>query len=570
MSVKTDLIIPLLLLAPLACGDDSTETGASAGETSSSTGVAASGSSSTSGGASETDSTAGPGGTGSMSETGGSTTETTMDVTAGGVCGDGTVDAGEECDEGDDNGPGGACLDGCVVNVCGDDDKGPGEECDDGGSNHNNGVCKEDCTLNVCGDGFDGPDEGCDDGNDVDDDACTNACAVQTCGNGVLDPGEECDDGNDVDEDACTNTCVPPPSPCGTQDFEATLEISPVDVIFVIDNSGSMGQEIKGVQDNINVNFANIIKQSGLDYRVIMVSQHGAWNGPESICIEEPLSGIQAGGCDNPPNQPVNNPPIFYHYSTPIGSHNAWCKLIEHFPLDAQDEFGQTGYLQWLRDDSIKTFIGISDDGINCSYSGHDFDDNDNVNDGVSEAMEFDAALLGLSEEQFGTAEDRRYSYYSIVGVDYNDPPDAPYTPDDPILTADCPSAADPGTGHQALSVQTNALRFPLCDTTSYDVVFQAIAQGVIEGSSVACEFPVPVPPDEQELDLSSIEIFYTPMGMGDAVPFEQVPGPEECGPDKFYILGDTVFLCPEACDLVQGDFDAQIDLEYQCLPDIG
>ncbi|MCA9693175.1 MAG: hypothetical protein R3A51_03090 [Nannocystaceae bacterium] len=549
-----------LCASALACGDDGRETGSS-DSGSESLGSETTDASTTTDGTSSTDATAGPGGSDSETMTGNTTS---VDTTTPGVCGDGSIDEGEECDDGD-NGPGQACLEGCVANVCGDGDKGPGEGCDDGPANNDSGVCKSDCTLNVCGDGHKGPAEGCDDGNNVDDDECTNSCSVKTCGNGVLDPDEECDDGNDIDEDACTNTCVFPPSPCGTQEMEATLEISPVDVIISIDNSGSMGNEIQGVQDNINVNFASIIEKSGLDYRVIMVTRHGNI-GAESVCIEAPLSGIPEGGCNSPPSQPVANPPIFYHYSEEISSHNMWCKLLETYPQSNPDEFGQAGWSQWLRKESLKTFIAISDDGIDCGP----YDDNDNVNDGLADAAQMDADLLALDPQQFGTVDDRRYSYYSIVGMAYNNPPDLPYAPMDPVITGQCPTAADPGTGHQGLSVHTNALRFPLCDTSSYDVVFQAIAQGVITGSSVACEFPVPTPPDEEEIDLSSVVVKYQMGGMGDPVIFDQVAGPDECGPNKFYILGDTIYLCPEACTLVQDDFDAALGVEFACLPDIG
>src|SRR4051812_6504961 len=99
-----------------------------------------------------------------------------------------------------------------------------------------------------------------------------------------------------------------PDSACATQSATATLSKKPVDVIVVIDNSGSMTQEIVGVQANINKNFATILDKSGLDYRVIMVSRHGSASGAQSVCIESPLSGIPVGGCAAPPKQPVNNP----------------------------------------------------------------------------------------------------------------------------------------------------------------------------------------------------------------------------------------------------------------------
>lgn len=50
-----------------------------------------------------------------------------------------------------------------------------------------------------CGDGTVEAGEECDDGNDVDTDGCGNDCTVRTCGDGVVDPAEECDlgDGNE-------------------------------------------------------------------------------------------------------------------------------------------------------------------------------------------------------------------------------------------------------------------------------------------------------------------------------------------------------------------------------------
>src|SRR5262245_6930140 len=60
---------------------------------------------------------------------------------------------------------------------------------------------------------------------------------------------------------------------CAAVTAMAVLVKRPVDVIFVVDTSGSMTEEIDGVEKNISVNFANIIATSGLDYRVIMVGE---------------------------------------------------------------------------------------------------------------------------------------------------------------------------------------------------------------------------------------------------------------------------------------------------------
>ncbi len=124
------------------------------------------------------------------------------------VCGDGVVDPGEDCDDGNSE-DGDACLSTCVAASCGDGVVYAGvENCDDGNAEDGDS-CTNACEEAVCGDGivYEGV-EGCDDGNDEDTDACTNACQEAICGDGILGPGELCDDGNDNDADECSNSCA--------------------------------------------------------------------------------------------------------------------------------------------------------------------------------------------------------------------------------------------------------------------------------------------------------------------------------------------------------------------------
>ncbi len=90
---------------------------------------------------------------------------------------------------------------------CGDGDVDPGEECDDGNDTDGDG-CDNDCTISAtCGNGTLDPGEQCDDGNTVDGDGCRADCSIPACGDGILDPGEECDDGNTSDLDVCQSDC---------------------------------------------------------------------------------------------------------------------------------------------------------------------------------------------------------------------------------------------------------------------------------------------------------------------------------------------------------------------------
>jgi cysteine-rich repeat protein len=94
------------------------------------------------------------------------------------------------------------------IPVCGDGKLDEGEECDDGNNVDGDG-CSAECTIEpFCGDGNLDPGEECDDGNNEDGDGCSANCTVEPfCGDGNVDPGEECDDGNNVDGDGCSAIC---------------------------------------------------------------------------------------------------------------------------------------------------------------------------------------------------------------------------------------------------------------------------------------------------------------------------------------------------------------------------
>ncbi len=164
------------------------------------------------------------------------------DASSGGpVCGNGVLEDGELCDDGntDDSD---ACMTSCVPAACGDGVLQVPEECDDGVHNGPDTLCTTVCKVNVCGDGERGPDEPCDDGNMDDTDSCTSLCQLAVCGDGFVQAGveacdtmgssetcdgdctqaecgdgftnpaagEECDDGDNSSLDNCYPTCTAP------------------------------------------------------------------------------------------------------------------------------------------------------------------------------------------------------------------------------------------------------------------------------------------------------------------------------------------------------------------------
>ena len=155
-------------------------------------------------------------------------------------CGDGTLNAWEECDCKDGNcqfQPGfdskaSVCLvDTCKVAKCGDGIVTPaaGEECDNGEANGDNAACSSQCRIARCGDGIIQPflGEVCDNGTDENGvslntgtygkdgkPGCAMDCSFTLgyCGDGKIQSteGEECDEGannSDTAYNGCTTKC---------------------------------------------------------------------------------------------------------------------------------------------------------------------------------------------------------------------------------------------------------------------------------------------------------------------------------------------------------------------------
>ncbi len=224
-------------------------------------------------------------------------------------------------------------------------------------------------------------------------------------GQGGNSTGTGSGEGGSIEFDAGLNdAALDPDSACATQSSTATLVKKPVDIIVIIDNSGSMTEEIVGVQSNINKNFATILDASGLDYRVILVARHGKATVGQSICVEAPLSGIPVDGC-NPkpvapavfPTKPVNNPGKFYHYSTEVASTDSWCKVFSTYNTPDEFALAPNGWSEWLRPEAFKAFIEITDDRVSCGA----YNDKNTVAGGIAVAALFDTDLQAFASAQF-------------------------------------------------------------------------------------------------------------------------------------------------------------------------
>ena len=347
---------------------------------------------------------------------------------------------------------------------------------------------------------------------------------------------------------------------CVINEEPAELVKQPVDIIVLLDNSGSMDDEAAAVEANINVNFASVLANSGVDYRVILISRHRSEPREDgkpsstSICVQSPLSGLAS--CDAAP-QPVFSE-RFRQYSTKIESDDSFDVALDTYvpPFDSsyEDKFDQAplGWSAWLRPGAKKVFLEVTDADEDMS------------------ATSFINELTRLAPEHFGSDPAHPgFVFHSIVGLVEKNPPTAAYLPTEAVTAEKCTGNAgdvtSAGQTYQELSRLTGGLRFPLCQFDAYDVVFQRIAEDVVLTRGVACDFPIPAPPRGLALDLDNIAIAFASGTGGTTAQLGQAPTSSACQADAFYIAGGRLNLCPEVCSRVRSDPLAAVSVLFTC-----
>jgi Bacterial TSP3 repeat len=473
------------------------------------------------------------------------------------------------------------------------------------------GLCDDDeVTHGTNPDVADSDNDGLNDGKEVE--IGTNPLNPDTDGDGIPD-GVEIELGTDpkVQDEGCASL-----------ELGATLSQKPVDIIMMVDNSGSMGEEIKGVQDQINADFAQILTDSGIDYRLILLSFYGDVANRNAdddvfcndnmdpheceICIGPPLA---APGTVCPPTALAHKPgesERFKHYNITINSRDSLNVIRDTFkttdrgphfpavdnpattPLNEATEHNEeltfdpwtgswvalhpNGWGRQLRKGAQRVFLEVSDDDQNGgNYSGAQFKA-DLLDSGAGGLFESPPQLEG--EPTFGTAETPNWVFHSIIGLKGKADPLAAYEPTEPIVTDIDENRCDPGgvrTGevYQQLSIDSGGLRFPVCDPAGYDVVFNKIATRVVENAEIECEFPVPDAPEGESLDFARIFLIYFPGAGGTPQQIQKVSSAASCAAGKFYTVGGgentVIHLCPQTCEPIQADNQAELKVNVAC-----
>ena len=301
---------------------------------------------------------------------------------------------------------------------------------------------------------------------------------------------------------------------CARTSARAEAAFRPVDILWVIDSSPSMDDEIAIIQDRLNA-FTARIADSGLDYRVALVGAEQDLQTPGrdyfGICIPPPLSG--APGC------PDTDSETYRHVRAPVHSADGLDVL-----LASMDQL--RGF---LRPEARLHVVMVSDDDHRQPVTLEDL-----TGAGLGADLAFHSIVTLLD-------------YVGGCGVfDENE-------------ACSCGDAR--GRRYIELTERTDGLVLDLC-SEDWDPLFDGLREQVEVGARIPCAFQIPELPGAVVDPARVNVVFVAPDGTR-----TDLFNVDDCAahPDGWRFdnpeAPTRVLLCPDACGAIEGD----VEVEFGC-----
>ncbi len=347
------------------------------------------------------------------------------------------------------------------------------------------------------------------------------------CGDGIdndMDGLTDCDEASCAGMGPCAGFDAGPQPDrgvmaCEAIEYEAETGLAPVDIIWVIDNSGSMDGEARIVQDNMNT-FAAAIAATSIDYHVVVMTRAGFVNVPAPL------------GTDTMRFRALN---------VDVQSNDGLADAVENFAM----------YSDFLRPTALTHFIFVTDD-------------------------ESDRMTASAFQMQMTMLLGHAFVAHSIVSPPGSRHCPSPFgcggiIPEADGCTGPNGDAAENGDQYWALSGTTGGQRFSIC-TSDWSALFRTLAASIAVPMPLPCEFDIPAPPMGMMFDRMRVNVVFTPTG-GAPTTFRFVGTPTgaDCpaGADGWYyddpVAPTRIILCPSTCSRVTADETGRVDIALGC-----
>lgn len=320
---------------------------------------------------------------------------------------------------------------------------------------------------------------------------------------------------------------------CGGITARAEAQLLPTDVIWSIDTSGSMGASFPAIQAALNA-FSQRVVAANIDAHIILLA------GASGLCVPAPLGSGQCGAAAAPGGPaPDSREPFFVHLDLPYGSSEGIPTLLNN----------HNAYRHLLRPNA-RTQLVLTEDGAPtltpAAVTAHV--------EGRMSATLTPAWMPGLVPGS--------YQWNGIV----------------------CSMGLGAGACFLAFVVpqtsldlvaQTQGLLGNLANagvmgaTDPFADLLDRLAEQVIVGARVSCDYAIPEPPQGQTFDRALVNVEFT-NGAGQIQRFPRAADSVPCMDALAWKYDNEttptrVVLCPAACTLAQNDVDAQVNVSFGC-----
>jgi hypothetical protein len=314
-------------------------------------------------------------------------------------------------------------------------------------------------------------------------------------------------------------TVRPPPDAdlTGCTASSAMVEegFAPIDIIYVVDSSGSMSNEAERVQENMN-EFSRQLGLLELDYHVVMITTSSY------VSVPPPL------GTDTERYMLIDRP---------VSSHEPLQALLDEYPT----------YSSFLRRSAITHFVAVTDDESDVTAA--DF------------RARMEANLM------------RNFTFHAIAS---EEGPTSLTNPEGACqVSSGFPpeGAAAPGIQYYDLARLTGGLTFSICTPAGeWASLFDSLTTAIAVPMALPCRYEVPLAPDGMELDPFRVNVVYTSgSGAEQVLPYAGGTAGEDpdCTGGGWYYESDAqdvILICPNTCSMIEADAEGRLDLAFGCM----